>query len=94
MKAIQLCDCKGWSLAAPLLGLIEGLTAPGEGSLLGDPSLVKLSPANLESSDTGEQSSSLPLQHLSIVPVLLSSHLCCNAFPIVLICPIATRMKL
>ena len=45
---------------------------------------------NLESSDMGEQSSSLPLWHLSIVPVLLSSHLCDNAFPIVLICPIAT----
>jgi len=32
---------------------------------------------NLESSDMGEQSSSLPLWHLSIVLVLLSSHLCC-----------------
>jgi len=30
VKAIQLCDCKGWSLAAPLLDLIEGLTATGE----------------------------------------------------------------
>ena len=26
MKAIQLCDQEGWSLAAPLLDLIEGLT--------------------------------------------------------------------
>ena len=61
MKAIQLCDQKGWSLAAPLLGPIEGLTATGEGSLSGGPSLVLHSPANLESSDMGEQSSSLPL---------------------------------
>jgi len=56
VKAIQLCDRKGWSLAAPLLDLIEGLTAIGEGSLSGDPSLVELSYVNLESSDTGEQS--------------------------------------
>ena len=61
MKAIQLCDRKEWSLAAPLLDLIEGLTATGEGSLSGDPSLVKFSCVNLESFDTGEQSSSLPL---------------------------------
>ena len=33
---------------------------PREGSLSGDSSLVKLSPANLQSSDTGEQSSFLP----------------------------------
>ena len=81
MKAIQLCDRKGWSLAAPLLDLIEGLTAIGEGSLLGDPSLVKLFPVNPESSDAGEQSSFLPLYYLSIMLVLPSSHLCCNAFP-------------
>lgn len=63
----------------------------GEGSLVGVPSLVKLFPVNLESSDMGVQSFSLPLQHLSIVPVLPpSSHLCCNAFPIVLIRPLAT----
>ena len=61
MKAIQLCDRKGWNLAAPLLDPIYGLTASGEGSLVGDSSLVKLSPANFESSDVGEQSSSLPL---------------------------------
>ena len=61
MKAIQLCDRKEWSLAAPLLDLIEGLTATGEGSLSGDPSLVVLSPVNLESSDMGGQSSSPPL---------------------------------
>ena len=88
MKAIQWCEQKGRSLAAPLLDLAEGLTASGEGFLFGDPFLVKLSSVNLESSDMGEQSSSLPLWHLSIVLVLLSSHLCCNAFPIVLICPI------
>jgi len=40
VKAIYLCDWKGWSLAAPLLDLIEGLTAPGEGFLVGDLSLV------------------------------------------------------
>ena len=43
MKAIQVCDRKGWSLAAPLLDLIEGLTATGEGPLVGDPSLVEFS---------------------------------------------------
>ena len=43
MKAIQLCDQKGWSLAAPLLDLIKGLTATGEGLLVRDLSLVKLS---------------------------------------------------
>ena len=43
MKAIQLCDRKGWSLAAPLLDLIEGLTPTGEGSLAGDPSLGEFS---------------------------------------------------
>lgn len=37
------------------------------GSLPGEPSLVKLLPVNLEFSGTGEQSSSLPLQHLSVV---------------------------
>ena len=41
MKAVQLCDQKGWSLAAPLLDLIEGLTANGEGFLIGDPFLVE-----------------------------------------------------
>jgi len=90
VKAIHLCDWKGWSLAAPLLDLVYGLTASGEGSLFGDPSLVKLSTANLDSSDMGEQSFSFPLQRLSILPVLLSSHLCCNTFSIVLICPTAT----
>ena len=57
MKAIQLCDRKGWSLAAYLLDVIEGLTAPGKGSLVGDSSLMKLYPAypaNLDSSETGE----------------------------------------
>ena len=39
MKAMQLCDRKGYSLAAPLLDLIEGLIPIGEGSLVGDPSL-------------------------------------------------------
>ena len=43
VKAIQLCDRKGWSLAAPLLDLIEGLAACGGGSLSGDPSLVEVS---------------------------------------------------
>ena len=36
MKAIQLCEWKGWSQAAALLEPAEGLTAPGEGSLSGD----------------------------------------------------------
>ena len=40
VKATHLCDWKGWSLAAPLLDPISGLTAPGEGFLVGDPSLV------------------------------------------------------
>ena len=43
MKAVQLCDRKGWSLAAPLLDPIEGLTATGEGSLVGDSSPVEFS---------------------------------------------------
>ncbi|XP_042732183.1 cellular retinoic acid-binding protein 1 [Lagopus leucura] len=47
---MQLCE-QEWSLAAPLLDPIEGLTATGEGSLPGDPSL-ELFPVNLESSDT------------------------------------------
>ena len=41
VKAIHVCDLKGWSLAAPLLDLIEGLTANGEGFLIGDPFLVE-----------------------------------------------------
>jgi len=41
VKAVQLCDQKAWSLAAPLLDLIEGLTATGEGALVGDPFLVQ-----------------------------------------------------
>ena len=61
MKAICLCGRKGWSLAAPLLDLIQGLTATEVVFIFVDLSLVKLSPANLESSDLGEQSSSLPL---------------------------------
>jgi len=61
VKAIQLCDWKRWILAAPLLGLNEGLTTTAERSLSGDPSLVKLYPANPVTFDTGEQSSSLPL---------------------------------
>jgi len=61
VKAIQLCDRKGCSLTAPLLDFIEGLTPTGEGSLSGDHSLLKLSSANLEPSDIGEHSSSLPL---------------------------------
>ena len=54
VKAIQWCEQKGCSLAAPLLDLAEGLTASGEGFLFGDPFLVKLSSVNLESSDVGE----------------------------------------
>ena len=61
VKAIQLCNRKGSNLAAPFLDLIEGLTATGEGSVFGDPFLVKLSSANLESSCIGEQSSFLHL---------------------------------
>ena len=45
------------ALGAPLSYLTEGLTAAGEGFVVGNPSLVKPSPADLESSDTGEQSS-------------------------------------
>ena len=64
MKAIQLCDQKGWSLAASLLDLIEGLTATGEGFLSGDPSLVEFFFCELSSSETG--------QHFSFVtPVYL-----------------------
>jgi len=61
VKAMQLCDRKGWSLAAPLLDLIKGLIVTGEGSLVGDLFLVELSLLSLESSDTGEQSCSLSL---------------------------------
>jgi len=43
VRAIQRCDQEGWSLAAPLLGLVEGLTATGEGSLVGVPSVVEFS---------------------------------------------------
>jgi len=64
VEAIQLCDRKGWSLAAPLLGFIEGLTATGEGFLSGDPSLVEFFFCELSSSETG--------QHFSFVtPVYL-----------------------
>ena len=35
VKAIQLCDWKGWNLAPPLVDPIQGLTATGEGSLSG-----------------------------------------------------------
>ena len=41
VEVIQLCDWKGWSLAAPPLDLIEGLIATGEGNLVGDPSFVE-----------------------------------------------------
>jgi len=51
---------RGWSLAAPLLALFEGLTPTGEGVLGGGLFLLKLSPVNLESSDMGK-CSSLPL---------------------------------
>ena len=44
---------------------------------------------NVESSDAGKQFSSFPLEHLSIVPILLSLHFGETTFPIVLICPIA-----
>ena len=67
MKAIQRCEQEGCSLATPLLDPIEELTATEEGSLSGDPSLVKFSPANLQSSDMGEQSSSF------IAPVYCAS---------------------
>ena len=60
MKAIQLCDQKGWSLAAVHIDLIEGLTATGEGSPSGGPSSSEvLFPVNLASSDTGKHSSIL-----------------------------------
>jgi len=36
VKAIHLCDRKGWGQAAPLLDPIKGLTASEEGSLSGD----------------------------------------------------------
>ena len=48
MKAIQLCDQKGRSLATPLLDPIQGLAAPGEGSLVEDPSLMEFFPASLD----------------------------------------------
>ena len=35
----------------------------------------------------------LPLRHLCIVPVLLLSHLCCNAFLVVSICPVAVDVQ-
>ncbi len=46
MEAIQLCDQKGWSLAASLLGFIEGLTPMGEGCLSGGLSLVEIFPVS------------------------------------------------
>ena len=46
VKGIQLCDWKGWSLAAPLLDLTEVLTAAGEGSLSGDLPFVDFSPVS------------------------------------------------
>ena len=36
MKAIHLCDRKGWSLLPPLLDPISGLTTTEEGSFFGD----------------------------------------------------------
>jgi len=36
VKAVELCEWKGCSQAAPLLEPIPGLTAAGEGSLPGD----------------------------------------------------------
>ena len=41
VKAIHLCDWKGWSLAPPLLDPVEGLTATEEGSLSGDHFLLE-----------------------------------------------------
>jgi len=43
VKAVQLCDRKGCSLAAPLLDLIEGLIAPGKDLWLEIPPLWSLS---------------------------------------------------
>jgi len=41
VKAIHSCNQKGWSLVAPLLDLIEGLTVARVGSLVEDLSVVK-----------------------------------------------------
>ena len=72
VKAIQLCDQKGWSLAAPLLGFIEGLTATGEGFLSGDPSLVEFFFCELSSSEVGEH-----LYFSCKIPSCLCRSLCC-----------------
>ena len=69
MKAIHLCNWKGWNLAVPLSDLNGGLTVTGGRSHSGDPSLVELSPVNLESFDMCEQSSFLPF----IVPFYCAS---------------------
>ena len=50
-----------WLEGLRLSDLIEGLSAPEEGSLVEGPSLVKLPPLNLESSVKGEQPFSLLL---------------------------------
>ena len=36
MKAVHLCDQKGWSMAPPLIDTISGLTATVEECLPGD----------------------------------------------------------
>ena len=83
---MQLCDRKGWILAAPLLDIIEGLTAIGEGSLVGDPSVVELFPY-----EPGIFWSEWAIffSFVACWPI------CCytsgeTPFPIVLVCPIAT----
>jgi len=48
LKITHLCDWKGWNLAAPLLDPIYGLTATGEGSLVGGPYLVEFFPVILD----------------------------------------------
>ena len=53
VKAVQLYERKGWSLAAPLRPHLRA-DCPEKGSLLGDSSLIKLSSVNLESSDKGK----------------------------------------
>ena len=74
VKAMQLCDRKGYSLAAPLLDLIEGLIPIGEGSLVGDPSLEEFFFCKRCFLETGED-----LYFSFEIPSYPCWSLCCSA---------------
>jgi len=55
VRAVHLCDGKEWILAAPLKPHLRADCHSGRLLIIsGHPSLVELSPANLESSDMGK----------------------------------------